>query len=140
VTSTEILLERAVADARTAATLRGPDGHIVQVPAQIYDLVQQMLRALREGQVVAVRMHSPELTTQQAADLLGVSRPTLVRLLDEGEIPSTRPNKHRRVQVADLVAYRERRHAERLKGLAEMVEISEELGLYDEPDGPPIRR
>ena len=71
--------------------------------------------------------------------MLGVSRPTLIRLLDSGKIPSSRPNKHRRIRLEDVEVYRAMRRSDRLKGLAAMVEISEDMGLYDE-DLPPIRR
>ena len=70
--------------------------------------------ALAEGRPVTLACHEPTLSTQAAADLLGVSRPTLVRLLDSGVIPFDQPNRHRRVQLADLVAYQQRcHHAER---------------------------
>ncbi|PZA22567.1 hypothetical protein DMO24_04385 [Modestobacter versicolor] len=66
--------------------------------------------ALAEGRPVTLSCHEPVLSTQEAADLLGVSRPTLVRLLDSGVIPYDQPRRHRRVQLADLLAYQERCH------------------------------
>jgi excisionase family DNA binding protein len=67
----------------------------------------------------------------QAADLLGVSRPTLTKLLDEGKIPHNRPNSHRRIKLADLLEYQRRRRRERRELLQEMTTSSIEMGLYD---------
>jgi excisionase family DNA binding protein len=71
------------------------------------------------------------LTTQEAADLLGISRPTLVKLLEAGEIPFEQPGRHRRVRLADVLSYRERASAERRAALDHMVEIADEADLYE---------
>lgn len=71
------------------------------------------------------------LTTQEAADLLGVSRPTVVKLLEAGEIPFEQPGRHRRVRLADVLAYRERASVERRAVLDRMVEIADEADLYE---------
>lgn len=79
------------------------------------------------------------LTTQEAADLLGVSRPTLVKLLEAKEIPFERPNRHRRLLLSDVLDYRQRRASERRAALDEMVEIGEREGMY-EATATPLRR
>jgi excisionase family DNA binding protein len=73
-----------------------------------------------------------EITTGQAADLLRVSRPTVVALVDAGKIPSTRVGTHRRLLAADVLAYREQARRRRSVALDELAAMSEELGLYDE--------
>ena len=73
-----------------------------------------------------------ELTTQQAADLLNISRQYLVRLLEEGKIPYTRTGKHRRLRIDDVVAYKQARDRERSESLDELARLSDELGGYDE--------
>ncbi|MGH3549318.1 MAG: helix-turn-helix domain-containing protein [Pseudonocardiaceae bacterium] len=73
------------------------------------------------------------LTTGQAADILGVSRPTLVRLLEAREIPFDKPGRHRRIRLGDLLAYQQRARRARAAGLDEMVRVSEEAGIYDLP-------
>ncbi|MFD1046517.1 helix-turn-helix domain-containing protein [Kibdelosporangium lantanae] len=80
------------------------------------------------------------LTTSEAAQVLGVSRPTLVRLLEAGEIPFEQPNRHRRVRLVDLLAYQERAQRARGAGLDEMVRAGEEDGLYDLPLDVPFER
>lgn len=73
----------------------------------------------------------PELTTGQAADLLGVSRPTVVDLADKGALPSKRIGTHRRLPTAEVLAYRERRHRERRGAVDEITQLSQDLGQYD---------
>jgi excisionase family DNA binding protein len=85
-----------------------------ELPAELVEVLQLAAAALAEGRPVTLSCHEQVLSTQQAAALLGVSRPTLVRLLDSGVIPYDQPRRHRRVQLADLLAYQERcHHAER---------------------------
>lgn len=71
------------------------------------------------------------LTTQEAADLLNISRPTVVRLLTDGEIPYTMRGRHRRVLLRDVLDYRERTRREQRQALDEMAAAGEEAGLYE---------
>lgn len=90
-----------------------------------------LLRALGEGAMVNVETLPSVLTTGQAADLLGVSRPTVVSLVDAGKLPATLVGTHRRLRLSDVLAYRERQAATRREALRELTQLSEELGLYD---------
>jgi excisionase family DNA binding protein len=75
------------------------------------------------------------LSTQEAADLLRVSRTTLVRLLEAGAIPFEKPSRHRKVRLDDLLEYRRRQRHQAELALADMVADTERLGLYDiDPD------
>jgi excisionase family DNA binding protein len=113
------------------AMLLGPDGEQVPLPVEVYRVLRQVAEAMREGKAISVAPTGLLLTTQQAADFLGVSRPTLVKLLEEDSIPFERPNRHRRVQLKDLVNYQERRHAERRATLNRLTEEATDAGLYD---------
>lgn len=95
------------------ACLVGPDGERQVIDDDLYRALLGALRALRSGHAVTISSLSTSLTTQAAADMLGISRPTLVRLLDRGEIPYTRPGRHRRVRLADVLDYRDRERQRR---------------------------
>lgn len=73
-----------------------------------------------------------ELTTQEAADLLNVSRPYLIKLLEAGELAFTKVGTHRRIRFSDLMSYKEERDNSRKQGLAELAKLSQELDLYEE--------
>ena len=74
-------------------------------------MLHQVVEAMQQGLAVTVVPQTMVLTTQQAADLLGVSRPTLIKLLDSDQIPYERIGTHRRIQLRDLLTYREQRRA-----------------------------
>jgi excisionase family DNA binding protein len=107
------------------------DGQEIIIPESVYHLLYQTVHALASGKVISVVIQDRELTTQKAADLLKVSRPYLIKLLEQGEIPYITVGTHRRVRFDDLMKYKEQRDAKRSQFLQEMIDISEEAGLYD---------
>jgi excisionase family DNA binding protein len=123
------ILARSKAPAR--ARLVGPDGSETEVPDELYDVLCEAVEALSQGQAITIAPHNAMLTTQEAADLVGVSRPTLVRLLVDGEIPHTTRGRHRRVLLRDVLDYQERTRKNRRQALDDMVADAEEAGLYD---------
>lgn len=108
-----------------------PDGQTVRFPKAAVDGLIEVLEAVAEGETATVTRTPRELTTQQAADLLNVSRPTVVRLIDEGELPARKVGSHRRIPLTAVRTYREQMIADRRQVLDEMVREAEELGLYD---------
>jgi excisionase family DNA binding protein len=121
-------------------TLVGPDGEQIPLPPEVYEVLRHVVQVMAQGKAVTVAPHNLLLTTQEAADLLGISRPTIVTLLERGDIPFTRPNRHRRVQLIDVLAYQRRASTSRRATLRTMTEISEDLGLYEDGSDPPLRR
>ena len=107
----------------------GRDAEVVDLPAAALPLLRQLLDGIAAGEPVAVVAGDDELSSQQAADLLAVSRPFLVGLLERGAIPFRKVGAHRRVRARDLADYRRREDAERLKALEELAAQAQELGL-----------
>jgi excisionase family DNA binding protein len=111
--------------------LVGPDGDFIELPQSLFEALKQVAYYMMRGRSVFIVPDNKELTTQQAADILQVSRPYLIRLLDEKKIPYSKVGTHRRIRFVDLINYKAQRAAEREKALDEIMQISEELGLYD---------
>jgi excisionase family DNA binding protein len=101
----------------------------IQIPAAVLPLLRQLLDQVAAGNPVAVVAEDAELSTQQAADSLGVSRPFLVGLLESGAIPFRKVGAHRRVRARDLMDYQRRDRAQRLGALQELAAQAQELGL-----------
>lgn len=118
------------------AALVGPDGQTVDLPAEAFGVLSAVARAMSEGKAITVAPVDQLLTTQEAADFLGISRPTLVKLLEEGEIPFQRPGggRHRRVRLQDVLDHQERRRNERREALDEMTRSAVQQGLYEPVD------
>lgn len=116
----------------SAPELLGRSGRRVPLSGPVRDALVQVVTALRAGKAVTVGPYPTRLTTQQAADLLGVSRPTLIKMLEDGKIPYERPGEHRRLRLDDVLTYRARRGAEQDRALTELVRETEELGLYED--------
>jgi excisionase family DNA binding protein len=109
------------------ARLLGPDGEMIGIPASAFQALRRVVDAMSRGQTIVLAPQEEELTSQQAADLLRVSRPHLVKLLDDGEIPFHRVGTHRRVRVEDVLAYRKRRFQNRREKLDELTRLSEDF-------------
>lgn len=81
----------------------------VELPEEVYRVLRHVVDAMQNGLSVTISPTSQTLTTQQAADLLGISRPTLIKALDEEKLPYTRPGTHRRLALTDVLDFREQR-------------------------------
>ncbi|KJV28083.1 helix-turn-helix domain-containing protein [Luteibacter yeojuensis] len=103
--------------------------HFVELPTSALRLLVDILAELADGNAVKVVPVHAELTTQEAADLLNVSRPHLVKLLEEGVLPFHRTGKHRRVRFADLMKYKDARDNASEHAMAELSRQAQELGM-----------
>ena len=115
-----------------APALIGPGRKSIPIPESIYNILVQVIGYMSQGKGVSVVPVMQEVTTQRAANMLGVSRPFLVGLLNNNEIPFHKVGTHRRIYLKDVLAYRERRDRERKKILAGIARKDLEEGSYDE--------
>lgn len=105
-------------------------GEEIDLPESVFHLLRQLVHDLAQGNSVTIVPVHKELTTQEAADILNVSRQYLVELLTAGAIPFTLVGTHRRIRFDDLMDYKERRDANRREGLSRLTKKSQKLGLY----------
>lgn len=120
---------------RPHAKLIGPDGKEIPIPEPIYKVLEQVVPLLASNYAVSIVPVGHLLTTQEAADLLNVSRPHLIKLLDQGILPFERPEgegSHRRIRFEDLMEYKHRRAIERRQQLKKLTKLSQDAGLYDD--------
>jgi excisionase family DNA binding protein len=111
----------------------GESKESVTLPASALRLLVDILVQMAEGNAVSVIPIRAELTTQEAAELLNVSRPHMVSLVESGEIPYRKVGSHRRVLAKDVLAYKAKIDEERLKTLAELSEQAQKLKMgYEE--------
>jgi excisionase family DNA binding protein len=111
--------------------LVGADGERLELPDSVFRLLKDITRNMQLGRAVVLIPENQQLTTQRAADLLGVSRPHLVKLLEAGELPYHKAGSHRRIYLKDLVAYQKRRDVERKAALDRIAKEAFESGLYE---------
>lgn len=113
------------------AKLIGPEGDAIDLPEGIHELLVTIVENLKDGNGVTVIPMHAELTTVEAAELLNVSRPYLIKQLEAGALPFHMVGTHRRLRLADVLSYRDRADAEAEAALAAMSAEAEELDLYD---------
>ena len=106
-------------------------GAKIVLPVKALNLLSEILKAMSEGKPVSIVPIATEVTTQMAAELLGCSRPHLVKLLEEGKIEYTKVGKHRRIKYEDIVHYQQKMKEEQKQHLIDMMAADEESGLYD---------
>lgn len=115
--------------------LSGPLGEKVELPPSVFYILERVAEVMGRGDAITVVPVGRELTTQQAAALLNVSRQFLVQsLLDGGVIPFSRTGTHRRIRIEDLLAYKAVRDADRRAQLKALTKMSEAYGGYREFD------
>ena len=127
-------LSRFLEHVSEPAALLGPDGQTVPLPMEAHKALVKVVASMRAGKAITIAPRDRQLTTQEAANFLGISRPTLVKLLDQGEISFERPasGRHRRVRLDDVLDYRRRKRASRRATLDELTEQVAEAELYDQ--------
>jgi excisionase family DNA binding protein len=116
---------------RGSPTLVGSAGERATLPAPLYDLLKDIVQNLEKGRSLVLLPEEQQLTTQRAAELLGMSRPYLIQLLDAGEMPFDLVGKHRRISLRDVLAYAKRRAEARRAALDKMSRDAFDAGLYD---------
>lgn len=103
--------------------------HQIELPTSALTMLMDVLGELAAGNAVQVVPVHAELTTQEAANIMNVSRPHMVKLLEEGQLPYHKTGRHRRILFADLMEYKKKRDADSLVAMQELAAQAQELGL-----------
>jgi excisionase family DNA binding protein len=103
----------------------------IRIPLNALKLLAQILKETSNGRPVSIVPIATELTTQAAAELLGCSRPHVIKLLETGEMKYTKVGKHRRIRYEDVVNYKKQTKALQEKRIQQIMNSDEEAGLYD---------
>jgi len=122
---------RAEQERTKECKLVGPHGESV-IPEAVFHVLARVVEVLAKGDAITIVPVGKELTTQQSADLLNVSRQYLVRLIEEGKIACNRTGKHRRLRIEDVLELKKKRDQARRAELDDLIAITEESGGYPE--------
>lgn len=114
------------------ACLVAPDNSKLELPPSVYKILVQVVENMQEGKPIAVVPFMEEMSTQAAADMLGVSRQFLVRELEAKKIPFHRAGSHRRIYLKDILEYKQHRQINRASSIDRMAKTAEAAGIYDE--------
>lgn len=106
------------------------DGQVLPLPRAMAELISHLLVEMSHGNAVTLIPIHAEMTTQEAADFLNVSRPYLVKLLESNELPFHKVGTHRRVRFTDLKAYKDAKMSARTRDLDELAAQAQELGMW----------
>ena len=103
----------------------------IKIPLSALKLLGDILKAMGQGKLISIVPIATEVTTQAAAEILGCSRPHLVKLLEDGNIAFTKIGKHRRIKFDDVMKYRKQMKEQQKKNIIDIMNSDEETGLYD---------
>ncbi|TGQ34266.1 MULTISPECIES: helix-turn-helix domain-containing protein [unclassified Mesorhizobium] len=104
-------------------------GEVLRLPKAVSELLYHLLTEMAQGNAVTLVPIHAELTTQEAADYLNVSRPYLIRLLEEGKVKFNMVGTHRRIKFGDLEAFRKSNEDERKRVMDDLAAQAQELGM-----------
>ncbi|KQB87323.1 helix-turn-helix domain-containing protein [Corynebacterium lowii] len=115
------------------ATLISSDGETMPLPSEVSSILSMVAKSMENGKAVTVAPIDQQITTQEAADFLGISRPTLIKLLDKGELPYHRSSggRHRKLLLQDVMDYQESTRKKRRIALDALTAEAYAAGLYD---------
>ena len=103
----------------------------IKIPLSALKLLRDILKATGQGKLISIVPVATEVTTQAAAEMLGCSRPHLVKLLEDGKIAFTKVGKHRRIKFEDIERYKKQMKEQQKQHIIEIMNSDEETGLYD---------
>ena len=106
-------------------------GAKIKVPLSALKFLGDILKAMGQGKLISLVPIATEVTTQAAAEILGCSRPHLVKLLEDGKIAFTKVGKHRRIKFDDIMKYRKHMKEQQKQNIIDIMNLDEETGLYD---------
>ena len=143
---TEVEVQQATDSSRTLSAFSGLDrvrlmichdddeqrGQELILPGFMVEYMLQVATHLSQGRGVTILPLHTELTTVQAAEILNMSRPHLIKLLEKGELPFHKVGSHRRIYAKDVLAYKDKMLAQRDAALSELTALSQEMGLYND--------
>jgi len=103
----------------------------IRIPLSALKLLAKILKETSKGRPVSIVPVATEVTTQAAAEMLGCSRPHIVKLLESGKIKFTKVGRHRRINYEDIISYKKHMKAEQEQLISEIMDMDEKTGLYD---------